>query len=67
MTIAPLKKEFTPEEFQKYCDEFAKTKRDWKAKGVVLHNTAVPNLAKVQGYLESKKWTFPQLIDNWWV
>lgn len=67
MTIKPVKKAFTPWEFQVYCKDFAKIQRSWKPSGVVLHNTAIPNLAKVQSYLDKSQWTFPQLIDNWWV
>ncbi len=65
VTIAPLKLSFTSEEFLKYCESIKL--KDWKPTGVVIHNTAMPTLKMVQDYITSKKWTFEQLIDNWWV
>ncbi len=68
MTIDPLKKGYTPEEFTAYMDkEKPKKFGTTPIVGVTLHNTWMPDLKRVQGYLNSKKWTPEQLIDNWWV
>jgi hypothetical protein len=72
MTIEPLKQKVTPAEIT----ELVK-KSQWKAKGVVLHNTWLPGLRMVEDYLsgknqfgknpKNKKISEGQLIDNWWV
>lgn len=68
MTVEPLKLGFTKDEFKSYCEDVLPAKMmAWRPRGIVLHNTAVPDLAKVNGYISSGKWTFEQLIDNWWV
>lgn len=68
MTIAPLKLGFTKPDFAAYVQDVVSHKMGaWRPRGVVLHNTAMPSLKMVEGYINSKRWTFEQLIDNWWV
>jgi hypothetical protein len=38
----------------------------WRPRGCVLHNTYNPTLKQVENYIVSKRWTFDQLIENWW-
>lgn len=65
MTLAPLKKAFTPSEFRAHLEDNRK-KMNWKPKGVVLHNTWAPTLKQTQDYISSGKWSFDQLIENWY-
>lgn len=77
MTIAPLKNGYTKDQFTDYVNSVvANQMKVWRPRGCVLHNTFLPNLAMVDDYLAGtnvhgrnaklKKWTFDQLIDNWW-
>lgn len=66
MTIAPLKLGFTQPEFAEYVKSVAGKYSSFKPIGCVLHNTYLPNLAKVDYYLNNNKWTQAQLVDNWW-
>lgn len=67
MTIEPLKLGFTQDTFDAYVDTVVcHYMKAWRPRGIVLHNTFQPNLKTVEGYISSKRWTFPQLIDNWW-
>lgn len=65
MTINPLCLGLTKEEFPDYVSKL--NLDTWKPIGVCLHNTYFPNLKMVDDYLRLKQWTFPQLIENWWV
>lgn len=65
MTLAPLKKAFDPIEFRVHLEQ-NRSQMQWKPKGVVLHNTWAPSLKQAQGYITSGKWTFDQLIENWY-
>jgi hypothetical protein len=65
MTVEPLKLGFSRDEFTTYCDKLKMGA--WRPRGCVLHNTYLPTLAMVNGYLTSGRWRFDQLIDNWWV
>jgi hypothetical protein len=70
MTLNPIKLGFTPEEFSAYISKVNPTKftnNGAAIQGLVLHNTFNPTLERVKGYLDSKKWSPEQLIDNWWV
>jgi hypothetical protein len=70
MTINPIKKGYTLVEFKEYMAKEKPTKfidKGTAVTGVTLHNTWMPDLKRVKGYLDSKKWTAEQLIDNWWV
>jgi len=69
MTQNPLKLGFTPQEFSTYIRKIhpQKFSNGTSIEGAVLHNTFMPDLKMVNGYLDSKKWTAEQLIDNWWV
>lgn len=68
MTINPIKKGYTLEEFKDYIAKTKPTKFDnIPITGITLHNTWMPDLKRVKGYLDSKKWKAEQLIDNWWV
>lgn len=64
MTVEPLKLGFDQAGFAEYCKKQGPMK--WTPIGVTLHTTFLPNLAKVDEYLASKKWTQAQLVDNWW-
>jgi hypothetical protein len=73
MTINPLKIGFTPDEFDAYVKKinprmFTEPSSGAKTPilGAVLHNTYMPDLKMVQGYLDAKKWDEPHLIENWW-
>ena len=69
MTVDPLKIGFTAVEFDAYAQANAgRTFKDTGGvvAGCVLHNTFLPDLKMVQGYLSTKKWTQGQLIENWW-
>jgi hypothetical protein len=70
MTNTPIKLGFTPAEFSKYVAELKPNKfldTGAKIEGMTLHNTWSPDLKRVRGYLDSKRWTPEQLMDNWWV
>jgi hypothetical protein len=70
MTLNPLKIGLTTPEFTAYIDKIHPTKftnNGHAIVGAVLHNTAMPTLKMVNGYLDSKRWTPEQLVDNWWV
>lgn len=70
MTNTPLKLSFTPAEFAVYVEKLKPSKfidTGVPIEGATLHNTWMPDLKRVQGYLDTKKWTAEQLIDNWWV
>jgi len=70
MTNNPIKKGFTSVEFTKYVADLKPVKfldTGTPIEGMTLHNTWMPDLKRVKGYLDSKKWTAEQLIDNWWV
>lgn len=64
MTVEPLKLSFDQKTFDAYCKKIGKMQ--WSPIGVTLHTTFNPSLAKVDGYLNSKKYTEEQLVDNWW-
>jgi hypothetical protein len=73
MTINPLKLAFTMDEFDQYLKKVnPKVFKEIGGSstspilGAVLHNTFLPDLKMVQGYLGTKKWSEAQLIENWW-
>ena len=67
MTVAPLKVGFTPSDFQHYCEtDLPQQMSAWRPRGATLHNTFNPTLRQVEHYIVSNKWTFDQLIENWW-
>lgn len=70
MTNIPIKLGLTATQFTEYCNNLKPTKftdTGTPIAGCILHNTYLPDLKMVNNYLETKKWTAPQLIDNWWV
>ena len=67
MTDSPLKLGFTATEFEAYVDAVVGPRmKAWRPRGVVLHNTYLPDLKMFEGYIASGKWTAPQLVENWW-
>jgi lysozyme len=59
-----IKLGLTPKEFDDYVDDVAAKKMRWAPRGVVLHNTWNPTLAKWPGIVKGKQISVEQRLEN---
>lgn len=64
--VKPLCQGITKEAFPAYIESISPKMGVWRPRGICIHNTYNPTLKMVDNYIQSGKYTFSQLIKNWW-